>query len=126
MPVPSLTEPTDVSTFQVPEIPSEDDVDDDGAGRGGGIGARARGVAEAATVGSADAAATGGSDARETGAGPAGRKNRYQRPAAAAMTSARKITPTTIAGPRDRVGWLADIGDLPGVAASVSHATRRP
>ena len=74
MPVPSLTEPTEVSTFQVPEIPSEEEVeaDDDAPVEAVGSALAPAGSADVAAVGSAEAAATGGRDARETGAGPGG------------------------------------------------------
>ena len=84
------------STFQVPAIPLVAPPSGEAAPVAPALGSTALEGDPASVV--AVAAATGGVEPSDTGAGPAGRKNRYHRPAAPATTT----TSATIAssGPR--------------------------
>src|SRR5262245_9419339 len=93
------------STVHVPAMPSVEPVDALEPASSVAAGSPLGSVAADEPAPSADwVAVTGGSEASDTGAGPAGRKNRYQSPAAPAMAAARTRTAMTTMAPRVRLG----------------------
>src|SRR6478735_4431013 len=99
------------STFQVPAIPLAAPPSGEADPVAPALGSTALEGDPASVV--AVAAATGGVVPSDTGAGPAGRKNRYHRPAAPAMATPRTTTPMTTIAPRVLVGRAEVMGSAP-------------
>ena len=120
--VPVSPEPIDGSTVHDPAMPAAVAAVAAGSSLAAGsvLGSAPTAVAVPVALGDA---VTAGRDASDTGAGPAGRKNRYHRPAAPAMATARTTTPITTIAPRGLDGCAEVIGSAPRAGSMPSHAT---